>query len=134
MRPSWARGLFGGAAVVMALALQPSASWADTLFKAMEKAYVTNPSLNAARAGQRATDELVPQALSGWRPTITVQGDVESESVVANTPLSAGTNRSLQHDRTESGSLAMLSDFIGKPVSLQVETQYSQEQYDVVLM
>jgi len=34
----------------------------------------------------------------------------------------------------ESGSLAMLSDFIGKPVSLQVETQYSQEQYDVVLM
>ena len=47
---------------------------ADTLFGAMEKAYVTNPTLNAARAGQRATDEQVPQALSGWRPTITVQG------------------------------------------------------------
>jgi len=28
----------------------------------------------------------------------------------------------------------MLSDFIGKPVSLQVETQYSQEQFDIVLM
>lgn len=34
----------------------------------------------------------------------------------------------------ESQSLARLSDFIGKPVSLQVETLYSQEQYDVILM
>ncbi|ADE12977.1 ribonuclease G [Sideroxydans lithotrophicus] len=34
----------------------------------------------------------------------------------------------------ESQSLAMLSDFIGKPISLQVETLYSQEQYDVILM
>ena len=34
----------------------------------------------------------------------------------------------------ESQSLAMLSDFIGKPVSLQVETAYNQEQYDIILM
>jgi ribonuclease G len=34
----------------------------------------------------------------------------------------------------ESQSLAQLGDFIGKPISLQVETQYSQEIYDVVLM
>ncbi|MFA5370758.1 MAG: ribonuclease G [Sideroxydans sp.] len=34
----------------------------------------------------------------------------------------------------ESQSLAQLSDFIAKPVSLQVETLYSQEQYDVILM
>jgi ribonuclease G len=34
----------------------------------------------------------------------------------------------------ESQSLAMLSDFIGKPVSLQVETSYHQEQFDIVLM
>ncbi len=34
----------------------------------------------------------------------------------------------------ESQSLAQLSDFIGKNVSLQVETLYSQEQYDVILM
>jgi ribonuclease G len=34
----------------------------------------------------------------------------------------------------ESQSLAMLSDFIGKPVSLQVESQYNQEQFDIVLM
>ena len=34
----------------------------------------------------------------------------------------------------ESQSLAMLSDFIGKPVSLQVETVYNQEQFDIILM
>ena len=34
----------------------------------------------------------------------------------------------------ESQALAMLSDFIGKPVSLQVETAYNQEQFDIILM
>ena len=34
----------------------------------------------------------------------------------------------------ESGSLTMLSDFIGKPISMQVETSYTQEQFDIVLM
>jgi ribonuclease G len=34
----------------------------------------------------------------------------------------------------ESQHLAMLCDFIGKPVSLQVESNLSQEQYDIVLM
>ena len=34
----------------------------------------------------------------------------------------------------ESQSLAMLGDFIGKPISLQVESVYTQEQYDIVLM
>ena len=34
----------------------------------------------------------------------------------------------------ESQGLAMLSDFIGKPISLQAEPSYTQEQYDIVLM
>lgn len=34
----------------------------------------------------------------------------------------------------ESQSLAMLVDFIGKPVSLSVESTYTQEQFDVVLI
>ena len=33
----------------------------------------------------------------------------------------------------ESQNLAMLGDFIGKPISLQVETMYLQEQYDIIL-
>ena len=34
----------------------------------------------------------------------------------------------------ESPSLAMLSDFIGKRVSMQVEGNYGQEQYDIILL
>ena len=34
----------------------------------------------------------------------------------------------------ESQSLAMLGDFIGKPVSMQVETSYGQEQFDIILI
>ena len=34
----------------------------------------------------------------------------------------------------ESQTLAGLSDFIGKPISMQVESQYTQAQYDVILM
>lgn len=34
----------------------------------------------------------------------------------------------------ESSHLAMLGDFVGKPVSLEVEPAYSQEQYDIILM
>ena len=51
---------------------------ADSLNVAMEKAYATNPTLNAGRAGQRATDEEVPQALSGWRPSVSVSGNLSS--------------------------------------------------------
>jgi ribonuclease G len=34
----------------------------------------------------------------------------------------------------ESPHLAMLEEFIGKPITLQVESQYGQEQYDVILV
>ena len=34
----------------------------------------------------------------------------------------------------ESQHLAALGDLIGKPVSLQVESAYMQNQYDVILM
>lgn len=43
---------------------------ADTLPDALRNAYVGNPALNAGRAGVRATDENVPRALSGYRPTV----------------------------------------------------------------
>ena len=38
---------------------------------ALSAAYQFNPRLDAARATQRATDEEVPRALSGYRPSIT---------------------------------------------------------------
>jgi outer membrane protein len=41
-----------------------------SLSAALAAAYANNPTLNAARAEQRAVDEGVPQALSGYRPTV----------------------------------------------------------------
>ncbi len=43
---------------------------ADDLNTALAQTYAANPTLDAARAQLRATDEGVPQALSGWRPTL----------------------------------------------------------------
>jgi outer membrane protein len=45
-----------------------------TLQEALTAAYSTNPTLLAARAALRATDEGVPAALAGWRPTVVFQG------------------------------------------------------------
>jgi len=59
----------GTAAV--AIAYGPTAS-ADTLEWALVQAYQNNPSLNAQRAALRAVDENVPQALSGYRPKLSV--------------------------------------------------------------
>jgi outer membrane protein len=47
---------------------------ATTIQEALAAAYASNPALLAERAKLRATDEDVPQALSGWRPTVTVTG------------------------------------------------------------
>jgi len=58
-----------------ALAILPAAeASAQTLREALATAYANNPTLQAARARLRATDENVPIALSGWRPVITLQG------------------------------------------------------------
>jgi outer membrane protein len=45
-----------------------------TLAEALSIAYETNPQLTGERAHVRATDEGVPAALAGWRPTISVSG------------------------------------------------------------
>ncbi|MCA3555488.1 TolC family outer membrane protein [Aestuariivirga sp.] len=76
MTRNWMRAFLSGVAISAATVTLSVSASADTLFGAMEKAYVTNPTLNAARAGQRATDELVPQALSGWRPTVGVSAEI----------------------------------------------------------
>ncbi len=53
---------------------------AQTLHRALAKAYRMSPRLEAARARLRATDEDVPQALAGWRPVITGSSDFGYES------------------------------------------------------
>src|SRR5580700_8616377 len=61
----------GAAATALLLALtNPMPALADTIEAALVRAYQNNPQLNAQRASVRATDENVPQALSGYRPKV----------------------------------------------------------------
>jgi outer membrane protein len=61
----------GAAAAVLLMAYVGQApALADTIEAALVRAYQNNPQLNAQRASVRATDENVPQALSGYRPRV----------------------------------------------------------------
>jgi len=73
----------GSAAIVMGCA----AANADTLEWALVQAYQNNPSLNAQRAALRSTDENVPQALSGYRPklSVTANGGYDYASTLSHT-------------------------------------------------
>lgn len=63
--------VLGTGTAALAVAYCTAAS-ADTLEWALVQAYQNNPSLNAQRAALRAADENVPQALSGYRPKVSV--------------------------------------------------------------
>lgn len=56
-------GVFDAAAPAMAQSLE----------KALSDAYANNPTIAAQRARLRAVDESVPQALSGYRPTVSTE-------------------------------------------------------------
>jgi outer membrane protein len=64
------------AAVLLTACTGPTATLADTIEAALVRAYQNNPQLNAQRAAVRATDENVPQALSGYRPRVALTGSV----------------------------------------------------------
>jgi outer membrane protein len=62
---------------------------AQTLPTALVQAYQNNPQLNAQRAQVRVTDEAVPQALSGYRPRLSVTASTAQQF---NSTTSRGTD------------------------------------------
>jgi outer membrane protein len=60
------------AAALLLASMGPTPALADTIEAALVRAYQNNPQLNAQRAQVRATDENVPQALSGYRPRVSI--------------------------------------------------------------
>jgi outer membrane protein len=80
-----ARGVRGARLAAIALAAIagvsafPSSLAAETLPSALTQAYQNNPQLNAERARLRATDEGVPQALSGYRPQVTATANLGAQ-------------------------------------------------------
>jgi outer membrane protein len=72
----WA--MAGGLSAALLLVSPASAA---TLVEVLAWAYSSNPQLNAQRADLRATDEGVPQAKSGYRPSIFANGQVAAERI-----------------------------------------------------
>jgi outer membrane protein len=68
-------------AFALGIMLAAPAARADTLQSALIEAYRNNPSLNSQRASVRATDENVPQALSGYRPKISITATSGEQSL-----------------------------------------------------
>lgn len=67
--------LSGGIALATILCALSGPARAETLNEAMAMAYASNPQLLEQRAYLRSVDQGVAQALSGWRPTVTVAAD-----------------------------------------------------------
>ena len=63
-------------ALVVGVIAAPNPSLAQSLDEALAQAYASNPRLLSERAALRAIDEGVPTALSGWRPTVEINGSV----------------------------------------------------------
>jgi outer membrane protein len=63
---------------------------AETLKEALNSAYKFNPRLDAARALTRATDEEVPRALSGYRPSIVGSADTTYEKETTKSSILPG--------------------------------------------
>ena len=99
------RTLVISAAVVV---LPGTAARAETLNQALASAYAGNPTIRADRARQRAKDEQVPQALSGWRPTVTAEADL--------TRSWTRRDASPANDRTVDQTTTSLSIFLSQPV------------------
>ncbi|MEZ5759133.1 MAG: TolC family outer membrane protein [Emcibacteraceae bacterium] len=70
------RPVLGTALILAGLMGSTILAHADNLTDALTTAYINNPTLQAARAGQRVNDETVNQATAGWRPTIQATGSI----------------------------------------------------------
>src|ERR1700719_1458590 len=72
------------AAIILMAYVDSTPALADTIEAALARAYQNNPQLNAQRASVRATDENVPQALSGYRPKVAVTASVGTQYTDVN--------------------------------------------------
>lgn len=71
----------------------------ETLEEAMVAAYSDNPTLLAQRAALRSTDEGLPEALSGWRPTVLVDANIGTQTVNSESTSGVGSDRTLTPKR-----------------------------------
>jgi outer membrane protein len=78
---------------IAALVIMNGTVGAQTLDGALSRAYEASPTLNSQRASLRATNEGVPQALGGYRPTVRATGDVGRQYFDSSTRVTGAQNR-----------------------------------------
>ncbi len=88
-------------ATTQSVAARPPSAAAvpHTLAEALAATYANQPALQAERAKLRATDENVPSALAGWRPTVVMAGTAGYGDGIARSFFPGIGNTSIQTDR-----------------------------------
>lgn len=105
-------------AAACSMGLLASAAGAETLTDAVALAYQTNPTLQQQRAVQRATDESVVVAKTGFRPTLGLSGTI------------SGSRTDLAHPRTTLvGGQVVTGADVTKAASSSATLQLSQPLY-----
>ncbi len=87
------RKIIVSVASVLAMSVPGIAVQAETLEEALIMTYNTNPTIQAQRASVRGVDEGVSQALSGWRPTVTLVGEAGTEYNKSSSTTAPGGDR-----------------------------------------
>ena len=94
-----------------------------TLIEALAATYSYQPALQAERAKLRATDENVPTALAGWRPTVVLAGNAGYGSGLTRELLTTATpakNFKILNPRQIATAQATLTQNLNLPTPLSV--------------
>ena len=100
----------------------PVSAEAETLSEALAEAYQTNPDLVAERSRVRAVDEQVPQALSNWRPQVSLSGRYGVRKLDRNANTGVDTDRT---DQPQSVGL-VISQNLFRGFRTQAETERAE--------
>jgi outer membrane protein len=105
MRMMLVRSALALTMATMAVGFEGGTALGQTLQEALATAYENNPTLNAQRARLRATDEQVPQALSGYRPTVRTFSEVGPRFQDSNQESLVGKENNALFGRTYGASI-----------------------------
>ena len=94
IKSAWTAGLLAGTLAVFAGTGGVLPAAAQSLGETLIQTYQSNPTLRAARAELRATNERVPQALSNWRPTVELSGSAGQAYDERDRPVKDSSGRS----------------------------------------
>lgn len=104
------------------------ANGTNTLAGAFAASYANNPALQAERAKLRATDENVPQALSGWRPQVSLAGTAGYGDGLIRQGLSSGFYNNSRTNRDIATAQATVTQPLYRGGRTRASTSHAENQ------